>query len=88
MRARSMSVAGAVVAFGVFGGPPALADELASLAARMQMLEDREEIRALILSTAKPTITEITGRSRVYSRRTASGSAGLVPRKAPQRSMP
>jgi len=40
----------ALVALGIFGGAPALADDLAALAARVKVLEDREEIRALILA--------------------------------------
>jgi uncharacterized protein (TIGR02246 family) len=50
MRARLFgSVTAAVVAFGVLGTVPAVADDLTDLAARVQVLEDREEIRALIL---------------------------------------
>jgi uncharacterized protein (TIGR02246 family) len=52
MRARLFGSLGAmVVAFGVLGAAPGVAaDDLATLAARVQVLEDREEIRALILS--------------------------------------
>ncbi len=44
------SMAAAVFAFGVLGAAPGFADDLATLAARVQVLEDREEIRALILT--------------------------------------
>jgi uncharacterized protein (TIGR02246 family) len=52
MRARLLgsAAAAAVVAFGVFGAAPSFADDLAALASRVQVLEDREEIRALILA--------------------------------------
>jgi uncharacterized protein (TIGR02246 family) len=46
----SLATATAVMAFGAFGQPPQSADGLAKLAARVQILEDREDIRALILA--------------------------------------
>lgn len=39
-----------IAALGAFATAPAFADELEALAARVQVLEDREEIRALILA--------------------------------------
>ena len=53
MRARlssSMAVLAATMLAGVLGTAPAVADDLAALAPRVQVLEDREEIRALILA--------------------------------------
>jgi uncharacterized protein (TIGR02246 family) len=51
MRARLFgSVAAVAVVLGILAATPALADDLATLAARVQVLEDREEIRALILA--------------------------------------
>ena len=53
MRARlsgSMAVLAATMLAGVLGTAPAVADDLATLASRVQVLEDREEIRALILA--------------------------------------
>jgi uncharacterized protein (TIGR02246 family) len=53
MRARlsgSKAVLAATMLVGVLGTAPAAADDLATLEARVQVLEDREDIRALILA--------------------------------------
>lgn len=50
IRYAAASIAAIVILIGAFAARPALADDLASLAARVQVLEDREEIRALILA--------------------------------------
>jgi uncharacterized protein (TIGR02246 family) len=52
MRVRSnrFAAAAAVVFMGALVARPAAADDLESLAARVQILEDREQIRALILA--------------------------------------
>jgi len=55
MRVNSLRIAAAammatLVLAATFAARPALADDLESLAARVQVLEDREEIRALILA--------------------------------------
>ena len=52
----------------------------------MQVLEDREAIRALILAYGTATIIAITARSLTYSPRTASGSAGSARQKGRRRS--
>lgn len=44
------TVAGVTVVMAALVGRPSLAEDLESLAARVQVLEDREEIRALILA--------------------------------------
>lgn len=50
MRARLFGSAAVAVVLGVLAATPTLADDLAALASRVQVLEDREEIRALILA--------------------------------------
>jgi uncharacterized protein (TIGR02246 family) len=51
MRARSaVSIAALLVVLSPLAAPAAHADDLTALAARVQALEDREEIRALILA--------------------------------------
>jgi len=55
MRAHSFrfaaaGIAGIVIVIGSFAARPALAEDFESLAARIQILEDREAIRALILA--------------------------------------
>jgi uncharacterized protein (TIGR02246 family) len=50
LRSTVTTLATALVALCAFVQRPAHADDLASLAARVQVLEDREEIRALILA--------------------------------------
>jgi uncharacterized protein (TIGR02246 family) len=47
---RSAAALGTLALMGSFAARPALADDLESLAARVQILEDREDIRALILA--------------------------------------
>ena len=49
-RSVATTLAATLIALGAFAPPAAQADDLASLAARVQALEDREEIRALILA--------------------------------------
>jgi uncharacterized protein (TIGR02246 family) len=50
MQARGLALAAAVALATVCGASTARADDLAALAARVRTLEDREEIRALILA--------------------------------------
>jgi uncharacterized protein (TIGR02246 family) len=49
-RSTVTTLAATLVVLGSLATPPAHADDLASLAARVRVLEDREEIRALILA--------------------------------------
>lgn len=50
LRLAAAAVASTAVLAGALVAPPALADDLESLAARVRVLEDREDIRALILA--------------------------------------
>ena len=50
LRFAGAAAAGGLICFGLLAAPPAPAQDLESLAARVQILEDREEIRALILA--------------------------------------
>jgi hypothetical protein len=50
LRLAAAAVASTAILAGALVAPPALADDLESLAARVRVLEDREDIRALILA--------------------------------------